>query len=179
MKLKLLALVLGLQTAWILGTTFVQERGLATGTLVLLETQPVDPRDLLRGDYITLNYKISDIPLTVLSPQQTNALPPGTIVFVALEPRGDFYAVAKASTEPMVPESGQVVLRGRAQSWWNTSSVHLEYGLEKYFVREGTGTPPRGKLTVQAAVPASGRAQIKAVFLDGKPYAEAIKMINP
>lgn len=179
MKLKLLALVLGLQTAWILGTTFFQERGLATGTLVLLETQPVDPRDLIRGDYITLNYKISDIPLSLFSPLQTNALPPGTTVYVALEPRGGFYAVSRASTEPMAPENGQVILRARALSWWNTSSAHLEYGLEKYFVREGTGTPPRGKLTVQAAVPTSGRAQIKAVFLDGKPYAEAMKTVSP
>jgi uncharacterized membrane-anchored protein len=57
MKLKLLILVLGLQTAWILGTTFVEERGLASGTVVLLEARPVDPRDLLRSDYIILNYK--------------------------------------------------------------------------------------------------------------------------
>jgi uncharacterized membrane-anchored protein len=179
MKLKLLALVLGLQSAWILGTAFVQEHGLAVGTVVLLETQPVDPRDLLRGDYITLNYKISDVPLSAFSPQYTNALMPGTTVYVALEPRDAFYAVAKASTEPISPENGQVILRGRARSSWNTSMAHLEYGLEKYFVREGTGTPPRGKLTVQVAVPASGRAQIKAVFLDGKPYVEAMKMVNP
>ena len=175
MKLKLLALVLGLQTAWILGTTFVQERGLAVGTVVLLETQPVDPRDLLRGDYITLSYKISDVPLSAFVPAQTNSLRPGTTVYVALEPRGAFYEVAKASTERLAPEPGQVVLRGRAQSWWNTSSAHLEYGLERYYVREGTGTPPRGKITVQVAVPASGRAQIKNVLLEGKPYIEAMK----
>ena len=63
MKLKLLILILALQTAWILGTTFIQERALTNGKVVLLETRPVDPRDLLRGDYLTLNYKISDVPL--------------------------------------------------------------------------------------------------------------------
>jgi hypothetical protein len=30
-------------------------------------------------------------------------------------------------------------------------------------------------LTVQAAVSKSGRANIKEVFVDGKPYAEAMK----
>ncbi len=179
MKLKLLALVLGLQTAWILGTTVVQERGLAKGQVILLETQPVDPRDLLRGDYLTLNYKISDVPLNTFSPPQVNPLPPGTTVYVALEPRGAFYAVAKASTEPIAAETGQVILRGRAQAWWSTSSTHVEYRLERYFVREGTGNPPRGKITVQVAVPASGRGQIKDVLIDGKPYAEAVKMANP
>ena len=59
MKLKILVLVLALQTAWILGTTFVQERVLAGGKVVLLETRPVDPRDLLRGDYVILNYRIT------------------------------------------------------------------------------------------------------------------------
>jgi len=34
---------------------------------------------------------------------------------------------------------------------------------------------PNGKLTLQAIVPASGRAKIKEVFVDGKPYAEAMR----
>ena len=174
MKLKLLVLILALQSAWILGTTFVQERGLASGTLVLLETRPVDPRDLIRGDYITLNYKISDVELSAFSPPQTNALPPGATVYVALEPHGGFYEVARASSNRIVPTNGQVVLRGRVLHWWSERSTHLEYGLERYYVSEGMGRPS-GRITVQAAVPASGRAQIKTLFVDGKPFAEAIK----
>src|SRR5437899_1678765 len=138
MRLKLLVLVLGLQTAWILGTTVVQERGLAAGTIVLLETQPMDPRDLLRGDYITLNYKISNVPLSVFSPPLTNGLPPGATVYVALEQRGAFYEVAYASTERISSVNGWVVLRGRTQSWWDQKAVRLEYGLERYYVREGS-----------------------------------------
>jgi uncharacterized membrane-anchored protein len=181
MKLKLLVLVLALQTAWILGTTFVQERTLAGGKLVLLEAWRADPRDLLRGDYVTLNYKISDV---TLSPPPApsdvvpnSVVPPGTTIYVALEPRGQFYEVALASTNRITPAEGQVVLKGRCQSWWNHSAgskVHVEYGLERYYVREGTGNP-RGKLTVQVAVPDSGQARIKEVFVDGKPYAEAMK----
>ena len=177
MKLKLFVAVLGLQTAWILGTTFVQEHGLASGTLVMLETRPVDPRDLLRGDYVTLNYKISDIPLSAFAPQ-TNTPAPGTTVYVVLEPRGQFYEVAKASSEPIVAELGQVILRGIAQGWWSQSSAHIGYGIERYYVREGAGNP-RGKITVQVAVPKSGRAQIKNVFVDGKPFAEAMKDTAP
>jgi len=174
MKLKLFILVLALQTAWILGTTIVQERGLASGTVILLETRPVDPRDLLRGDYIILNYKISDIPLNMFSPLVTNSLPPGATVYVALEKQGEFYGVATASTEPITPAAGQVLLRGRTQSWWSETNAHLEYGLERYYVREGTGTT-QGKITVQAAVPSSGRAQIKAVLVDGKPFEQTVK----
>ena len=177
MKLKLLLLVLALQTAWILGTTFVQERGLAGGKVVLLETQPVDPRDLLRGDYVILNYKISDVALSLFSPALTNGPAPGETVYVALGPRGQFHEVVLGSTDRITPAGGQVVLKGQSRSGWNSaarSTVHVEYGLERYYVREGTGNP-RGKLTVQAAVPDSGRAQIKQVFVDGKPYKEAMK----
>jgi uncharacterized membrane-anchored protein len=176
MKLKLLLLVLALQTAWILGTTFVQERALAGGQLVLLETRPVDPRDLLRGDYVTLSYRISDVALDLFSPALTNAPAPGETVYVALEPRGQFHEVVRASTSRITPAAGQVALKGHSRSWWNNAAqtVHLEYGLERYYVREGTGNP-RGKLTVQAAVPDSGQGRIKEVFVDGKPYAEAMK----
>ena len=177
MKLKLLILILVVQTVWILGTTFVQERALTNGKLVLLETRPVDPRDLLRGDYLTLNYKISDVPLNVLAPTCTNALPPGQTVYVALEPRGQFHEVLLASTNPITPAPGQVVLKGRTQTWWVCNvwtNTHLQYGLERYYVREGTGNP-RGKLTVQVAVPSSGQGRIKEVLVDGKPYAQAMK----
>ena len=177
MKVKLFTAVLALQTAWILGTSFVQERGLASGTLVTLETRPVDPRDLLRGDYVTLNYKISDIPLTAFAPQ-TNTPAPGSTVYVAIESRGEFYEVARASSEPILAESGQVLLRGIAQGGWNPSSAHVAYGIERYYVPEGAGNP-RGKLTVQVAVPSSGRAQIKNVFIDGKPFADAMKATAP
>ena len=177
MKLKILILILALQTAWILGTSVVQERALVSGRLVLLETRPVDPRDLLRGDYVILNYKISDVPLALFSPPQTNELPPGQTVYVALEPRGQFHEVVQAATEPITPSAGQVVLKGRIQTRWgrnNRTSAHLDYGLERYYVREGSGNP-RGKLTVQVAVPDSGNGRIKQVFVDGKPYAEAMK----
>ena len=32
----------------------------SSGTQVILATEPVDPRSLLRGDYVILNYQISD-----------------------------------------------------------------------------------------------------------------------
>jgi hypothetical protein len=40
---------------------------LETGVPVLLETQPIDPRSLFRGDYVRLNYTVSDLDLDVLS----------------------------------------------------------------------------------------------------------------
>ena len=179
MKLKLFILVLALQSAWILGTVVTQERVLRVGQIILLETQPVDPRDLLRGDYVRLNYTISDVPREkFFAPPMTSVGAPGTKVFVAVAPAGTnlFYEVTRASTKSFDPAANEVVLRGTTAQIWRSraSSVHVEYGLEQFFVAEGTGNP-RGKLTVQAAVTKSGRANIKEVFVDGQPYAEAMK----
>ncbi len=181
MKLKLFLLVLALQCAWLLGTTFQQERALATGKTILLETERVDPRDPLRGDYLILNYKISTVPTSLFSPPVKTNLPAGTKVFVAVRPGpDDFYVVNRASTSPFTPAADERLLRGQSNGrWWNQgSSIHVKYGLEKYFVAEGTGNP-HGKLTVLAVVSASGRATIKEVFVDGKPYAEAMRDNHP
>jgi uncharacterized membrane-anchored protein len=178
MKLKLLILVLTLQSIWILGTVIQQENILRVGRVVLLETQPVDPRDPLRGDFVRLNYKISDIPRDKFSPPVTNELPAGAKIFVTLAPVGtnDFWEVRRASTGKLVPADNEVLICGKAMWTWRnlTNSIHVEYGLEKYFVAEGTGNP-QGKLKVQAAVTESGRASIKEVFVNGVPYAEAMK----
>ena len=175
MKLKLLALILALQCAWILGTTFQQERALRVGNVILLETAPVDPRDLLRGDYVILNYKISTLPRRIFNSLPDESLTPGRKVYVALEQTGDFHTAVRADTVPFEAGAGQVLVVGQVRSRaWGDNSVRVDYGLERYYVTEGTGTPT-GKLTVQASVSKSGHAIIKQVFIDGKPYAEVMK----
>lgn len=176
MKLKLLIIVLAAQTAWLLGLVATQEYALAHGKIILLETQRVDPRDPLRGDYLILNYKIGNLPTDLFSPPIKRDLPYGTKIFVALAPgTNQFYQVRRASTSEFVPEANEILMCGRSQErWWSTNSIHVAYGIENYYVSENTGNP-RGKLTVQAIVPASGHPRIKQVFVDGKPYAEAMK----
>jgi len=186
MKLKLLILVLALQAAWLLGMVATQEYAFAHGKAILLETQPVDPRDMLSGDYLMLRYKISDVPTNLFSPPVKKDLPYGTKIFVALAPgTNEFYVVTRASTNALAPSSGaEVVMSGKSTyAWWNaTNSIHVEYGIERYYVAEGTGNPPvlrgnsgHGKLTARAIVPASGHAKLQQVFLDGKPYEQAMK----
>jgi uncharacterized membrane-anchored protein len=182
MKNKLILLVLALQAAWVLGTVVRQENLLRVGQVVLLETQPVDPRDPLRGDFVRLNYKISDVPVKLFSPPLKTDLPFGTKIYVALAPAGtnQFYEVTRASTESLVPAANEIVLRGKSEWNWRNStvSIHVEYGIEQYFVAEGTGNP-QGKLTAQVVVAKSGRASLKEVFVDGKPYAEAMRENKP
>jgi hypothetical protein len=59
-KLVLCALLLALVQTGFLGWMIVGRAAvLRDGREVLLKVEPVDPRDLLRGDYVILNYEIS------------------------------------------------------------------------------------------------------------------------
>ena len=182
MKRNLLILVLALQSAWLLGTATLQEHALATGKVILLETARIDPRDMLRGDFLILNYKISDVPTNLFSPPVSKELRNGTKVYVALAPStNQFYIVARASTNALTPAADEVLLVGRSAYSWrhrDTNALHVEYGLERFYVAEGTGNPV-GKLTAQVVVPASGRGRVRDVLVDGKPYAEAMKGARP
>lgn len=182
MKLKLFLLVLALQCAWVGYMVVTQERALTGGKVIRLEAHRVDPRDLLRGDYLVLGYEISEVPMNRFSPPLAGTVRTGTKVFVALTPgTNGFYGVSRASATKFAPEPGEVLLAGNctdSRSWNQPPAVRVAYGIEKYFIREGTGNPP-GKLTVQVAVTASGHAVIKQVFADGKPYADALRNQAP
>jgi len=134
-----------------------------TAPTILLQCHPVDPQDLMRGDYMTLGYEIDQVDVP--------AVKPGDEVWVLLEARGRYFAVAQAATARLAPKPGQFLVRGQAQSNWDRKmSVRVEYGIEKYFVPEGKGTPRFKTIEVEAAVSAAHRLYIKRVLLDGKAY---------
>ncbi len=92
---------------------------------VLLRVEPVDPRDLFRGDYVTLGYDISRIP--------GGRFQAGEPVFVTLvaEADGRHYRAGEFRDGP--PDSG-LYIRGTAGY-----QGRANYGIESYYVQEGTG----------------------------------------
>ena len=62
------------------------------GHEVLLKVQPVDPRDLLRGDYVWLGYDISTIPASLIANRDAAASQAGErTIFVRLGRDADGY----------------------------------------------------------------------------------------
>jgi uncharacterized membrane-anchored protein len=92
---------------------------------VLLHVEPVDPRDLFRGDYVTLSYAITRTP--------SGKYQPGQSIYVRLDPDADgrHYHPGEFLLEP--PASG-VFIRGKAEAYGRAT-----YGIESYYVQEGTG----------------------------------------
>jgi uncharacterized membrane-anchored protein len=157
-------------------------RILREGREVTLQTQPVDPRDLLRGDYVVLGYDISQLPAGALAGQPTAERNP--VVFVKLAPDANgLYQAASVHAEPVTVTAPEVLIRGRiTHSCGSTSrtfcdKLQIRYGLESYFLPEGEGKSleqarNQQKLRVVAAVLPSGRAAIKRLLLDGQPVYE-------
>lgn len=149
---------------------------LREGTEVLLQTQPVDPRDFLRGDYVVLSYDISRVPAGELKGKSREGRDP--FVFVKLARKADgFYGAVSAHLDPVPVAGGEILIRGRVSSWrWckDCDPLFIRYGLESFFVPQGEGlvleqARNQQKLSVVAAVTPSGRAAIKRLLLDGKP----------
>lgn len=160
---------------------------LRNGTDVVLEVRPVDPRDLLRGDYVILGYNISSI-----STELFEQRPDGTEwddrrpVYVRLRVGEDgvWQAVAARYGGPpeAVANEGDVDIRGVASAFWpdGTTFVDVDYGIERFYVPEGEGRAIETDMRVRAfrmkvAVASSGTAQIKS-FHDGETmlYAEPL-----
>lgn len=160
---------------------------LRSGTEVTLQVEPVDPRDLLRGDYVVLGYNISRIPTSILINQEDAASNgEDRVVFVRLraDESGIWQPVA-ASYDAQLPEeaaTGEVDIKGATHGSWSatTEFIDVDYGIERFYVPEGEGREIERNLNersfrMKVVVDANGSAQIKS-FHDGemKLYEEPI-----
>ncbi len=131
---------------------------LASGKTITVVTEPVDPRDMFRGDYVTLSY-----PFSRVTTSETFAY--HTKVFVRLKQEADkqWKAISVSLAKPAVA-ADEILLLGVAEYTDTTrKEVHIKYGIEQVFVPEGRGRnlSSADKLDIELAVPNNGRAVIK------------------
>jgi uncharacterized membrane-anchored protein len=210
-----LVLLFALQAVALAAMIADRQWTLNTGTPVVLETVPVDPRSLFMGDYARLSYRISRIRLDSVKVEgwpETKALPrtpaepivPGVpapaatafqrheTVWVGLQPEGPYWTARSLHRDRRQVPAGLVALRGEVEYFsthdWDEESrksverpvVQLRYGIEQYFVPEGTGRAierPAGgeKVSVRVAIDSRGKAGIAALLLDGRErYRETL-----
>ena len=164
MKRKNIFLLIGI--FWLIiigGFVAYQEFTLKTGQEVLLKVQPVDPRDLFRGDYVVLRYDITRVDSNV-------QLSGGERVYAQLEINEEGYGeVSQLSTTK--PEG--LFIRGKVYRKWKEGVYDINYGIESYFVPEGKGRQLERQLNdidVKISIDKYGRAIIKDMLIDGEPF---------
>lgn len=145
-KIKpLLVVVVLLQALFLLTMAGSYHLAHAWGEEIRLKTMPVDPRDLFYGDYVTLGYEISTIPIELIDDLDASGNfhisdLGGKRIYVLLTEEYGLYRVERAYLDRRnVPKDSWPVLRGQIRAGWN-DETRIDYGLERYYVPEGTGS---------------------------------------
>ena len=156
LKIAFWATITG-QIILLLAFVSVKEDILRTGTTVVLQTVPVDPRSLFQGDFVRLDYEIAQLPA------RWDDAAIGQPVYVELREGVDGVWRADAYRRKK-PGAGRVFLKGTT-----TSGGRLDFGIGTYFVPEDTGLEiERAQdVKVRAAVSKGGSAVIKGLLVDG------------
>jgi uncharacterized membrane-anchored protein len=147
---------------------------LQNGTEVVLKTEPVDPRDLLRGDYVTLGYSISSFPATEIEGDLNTRFDESSPVYVALKKGADgVWEKSRASVSPIVDlKPDEALIAGRALYAFTpktSDTIRVNYGIERFYVPEGEGRDvesERNERRIDAVimVNAKGKAQMKRLL---------------
>jgi uncharacterized membrane-anchored protein len=150
---------------------------LKNGKEVRLAVVPVDPRDLLRGDYVILSYPISRIVSDEVDGDDEFYYYEPIYVTVAEAPDG-----WKATAIHRTPPADGIYLKGFVENYNTRDSCktatpcteyQVAYNLEQFFVPEGEGRDLETlrndqRMSVDVAVADNGRAALKRLLVDGE-----------
>ncbi len=153
---------------------------LSGGTEVILKIRPVDPRDFLRGDYVTFQYDISSLPyylaLSPINNQDT--------VYVELYNMRSSWSATKIHKNH--PKDGKIYIKAKVISGGNDrnnsnlnpryrdySQIELIYGIEQYFIPEGKGKNfsfNNKDSFAKVMIDDQGNAVLKQIYVDDQPW---------
>ncbi len=154
---------------------------LRNGTDITLQSEPVDPHDIMRGDYVVLRYAISNIEAGKIAGTVPATAGPADVYVTVKEGDGGVWTFAGASWQKREDlPANEVQLRGRTSSFANAASysqLRVTYGIERYYVPEGQGRAIEDqqlehKIEAVIAVSSAGDAQIRALKDNGKVLYE-------
>lgn len=173
---------------------------LTGGTEIMLRLMPVDPRDPFRGDYVTFQYEgLSTIESVYFNDKNVQE---GETVYVPLRKSGkvwtlDYYAGGVQRSFPDEPNTTFIKARIASINYtdyeWddsldinipyddsyrrpNTSrtfTATLSYGIEEYFIPEGSGwnmNTQNGPVYAQVALDQRGNAVLKKLYTETGPW---------
>jgi uncharacterized membrane-anchored protein len=190
LKIVLLATI---QIAALVAMVADKQWTLNTGTPIVLQTVPVDPRSLFMGDYARLAYSISQLRLdgeTALGGDKDFKRHDTIWVALKREPDGvkavSVHHQRSAIPPDLLPLKGEVQNSNEIE-WDRTTNktvkqrtLTVRYGIEQYYVQESTGRQierPQGgeKVSMLVAIDTRGKSGILAVLLDGRErYRETL-----
>lgn len=165
-----------IQTAALSWMVFDRLSLIKNGKEITLAIRPVDPRSLFRGDYVILNPEIARI----TTQQVLRDVKRNDTIYVVVQRalNGTWSYVSLHTSQPKDLGGDRVALKARVKSIWpkrntNQTQLQLRYGIESYFVPEGTGKELEKKVRERqiraiVAVSDGGVAAIKGLEISGE-----------
>ncbi len=143
-------LSIGLAVAGIVG----KERLIANGDVVYLRLAPVDPRSLMQGDYMALNFAIAN-DVRVAHGTERTRLAREEVIVIRRDARNEGHFVRIHQGEPLA--DGERLLRVQnAPSRWGGNAVKVS--TDAWFFQEGQGNRYARAKFGEFRVDASGQA---------------------
>jgi len=140
-----------------------------SGKVVPLELVPVDPRDLLRGDYVVINLAINEIGTEV--PGSAKVVK-GDKVFVGLASEGNGPARPVVISRDRT-EAGETAIAGTVR-YEAGDHLRIDYGIDAFFLPEGQGKIverlDRKRVRLNVAIAGDGRSLPVALLVDGREF---------
>lgn len=170
-------IALAIQIAIVLAIILFKVSVLTGGTDVFVSIEPIDPRDPLRGDYVTFNLSISSVDTYYLndrfdyfSDESLLSAKVGSTIYVVLEEsRGIFSPSYISFKEPLY--DGEIFIKGIVTSA-NVNTINIKYGVEEYFIPEGSGQISfwNKDAVAHIVVDENGNPVLKEVIIDGEVW---------
>lgn len=141
---------------------------------VILRVIPYDPKELLRGDYVTLHYDINTIKKATNRNEEKHFKNHKAYVLLKEDKDGIYYAtdITPEPPEDKLYIKGEIIYdtREKTPSGRYETTYRLKYpNIERFYVKEGTGKKLEKKLQkkgglVRIKLTSKGSARIKEIL---------------
>jgi uncharacterized membrane-anchored protein len=139
------------------------------GKEIRLKTEPIDPTDLFYGDYVVMQYDVQTLSKGLWKGDKP--IDEYEVVYVVLDESEGLYEATGISPEKPQVSDDEIVMKGRYIYNFNNNEVYLTYGIERYYIKEGTGKEledQRGNLVVSVLVAPWGQKKISEVIIQSE-----------
>jgi len=162
--------IAAVMTMFLIGMVIDHAVRRTSGTEVILDLQPVDPRDLLAGYYIVVSTPLHRLSLEELAGGDVFAVSDDIYVVVAESENGSWQPI---SIHRSRPDDG-LYIHGKVQRATETD-IRAEYNLERFYADEDTAQALEQRrredgssMRLILSVGADGRALIRGIEIDGE-----------
>ena len=181
-RLRIFFGIVALQLIILIGIIGFNEFALRTGTLVVLETVPLDPEDNFSDDSVELRYEINKLGSDLFDKPSFRL---DQDVVVALKRRDDVW-VAVGVSDKSFPNS-EVEIDGRVTfiEEADNSYIEVEYGIESYLIPRGIGPETElkynqnelaGIFQAEVLVDRFRRGSVRRVLIDGSVWDSKLEI---